>query len=475
MSSRRTLAAIAVGAALSLGAAAPASALLLPDPGPPVPSSPRAPETPRATKAPVTLASAVRVEDVLADLEALQAIADAHGGARAAGTRGHEAAAEYVEAQLAAAGYDTWRQSFPFTYEEVRSSTLTSTVAQTTSPQAHLPMAQSPATPSGGVSGRLVTPTVAQTGCTAGDWARVDANASVALVTRGGCTFADKARHAQAAGAAALIVMNDAPGAFVGALGGHPREHLPTVGVPQETGRALLDLPADATVTVTIDKLVEERETFSVLAQTRSGSEDGVVMLGAHLDGGDEGPGINDNGTGNAVLLETARELARIRSTPTAVRFAWWGASRLDNLGSRSYVSTLAAEDAEALQRIGIYVDVDAVASPNHIIGVQDPAGAGSVLADHLDSLGRAWVETTPPADSDARAFIERGIPSTGISTGTTGSKTPREAELFGGTTGLPYDPNNGTVADNLGNVDLDVLRITTAAVAHAAQALASR
>jgi Peptidase family M28 len=48
-----------------------------------------------------------------------------------------------------------------------------------------------------------------------------------------------------------------------------------------------------------------------------------VVMAGAHLDSVAAGPGINDNASGSATLLEIARRLAGTRPAHT-VRFAWW-------------------------------------------------------------------------------------------------------------------------------------------------------
>ena len=62
------------------------------------------------------LREAVTAAGMTEHLEALQAIADANNGNRAAGTSGHVASAEYVEAQLRAAGYDPVRQ--PFSYDQ---------------------------------------------------------------------------------------------------------------------------------------------------------------------------------------------------------------------------------------------------------------------------------------------------------------------------------------------------------------------
>ena len=48
-------------------------------------------------------------------------------------------------------------------------------------------------------------------------------------------------------------------------------------------------------------------------------------MAGAHLDSVQAGPGINDNGSGSAALLEVAQQLANLKPENT-LRFAWWGA-----------------------------------------------------------------------------------------------------------------------------------------------------
>ena len=63
-----------------------------------------------------------------------------------------------------------------------------------------------------------------------------------------------------------------------------------------------------------------------------------VAVVGSHLDSVAEGPGINDNGSGSAAILEPAMQLAALGICPAnRVRFAWWGAEesgpdRLDPL-----------------------------------------------------------------------------------------------------------------------------------------------
>ena len=65
--------------------------------------------------------------------------------------------------------------------------------------------------------------------------------------------------------------------------------------------------------------------TYNVIAELPGKNTNNVVMAGAHLDSVGEGPGINDNGSGSAALLETALNMAKLKPENT-LRFAWWGA-----------------------------------------------------------------------------------------------------------------------------------------------------
>ena len=49
------------------------------------------------------------------------------------------------------------------------------------------------------------------------------------------------------------------------------------------------------------------------------------------------GPGINDNGSGSASLLEIAQNMAKNKPQNT-VRLAWWGAEEAGLIGSTEYV-----------------------------------------------------------------------------------------------------------------------------------------
>lgn len=77
------------------------------------------------------------------------------------------------------------------------------------------------------------------------------------------------------------------------------------------------------------------------------GSEkpDEVVVIGAHLDSWDLGQGTLDNGTGVAVVLETARELAKNPTPPKrTIRFILFTGEEQGLLGSNAYVREHKAE-----------------------------------------------------------------------------------------------------------------------------------
>ena len=60
--------------------------------------------------------------------------------------------------------------------------------------------------------------------------------------------------------------------------------------------------------------------SYNVLAESRDGDPNSVVMAGAHLDSVNAGPGIQDNGSGSAA------EGVEQGQGSQKLRFAWWGA-----------------------------------------------------------------------------------------------------------------------------------------------------
>ena len=91
-------------------------------------------------------------------------------------------------------------------------------------------------------------------------------------------------------------------------------------------------LPPGPTAHVQVDPPVETTQV-NIIAESTAGDPNNVIMAGAHLDSVQQGPGINDNGSGSAALLETALQMAKVKPV-NKVRFAWWGAEESGLLGS---------------------------------------------------------------------------------------------------------------------------------------------
>lgn len=416
------------------------------------------------------LTKAVTVDGVLRHLDALQSIADANGGTRASGTPGYQASVDYVAGKLEGAGYQVTRQAFPFPYYEAHGSSFAQVAPNPTTYTAGVDYTLMTYSGPGDVTGAVVPvdlnladPAAATSGCTASDFAGLDLTGKVALIQRGGtnCGFGVKATNAKNAGAAAVIIMNQGNGTreanpdrfalFSGTLSAPVG--IPAISVSFDTG-AQFAATAGLVVRIVADTESEIRTTWNVVAQSRYGRTDNVVMAGAHLDSVPEGPGYNDNGTGSAALLEVALQMAKVKSN-NAVRFAWWGAEERGLLGSNHYVAELT--DAQIAQ-IALYLNFDMVGSPNYVLGVYDGddsaatgSGPGPEGSAQIESVfERFFAErglATVPADftgrSDYGPFIAAGvdIPAGGLFTGAEGLKTVQEAALFGGIAGKAYDP----------------------------------
>jgi aminopeptidase S len=208
------------------------------------------------------------------------------------------------------------------------------------------------------------------------------------------------------------------------------------------------------------------RPVDNLIADWPGGDERKVLMTGAHLDSVPAGPGINDNGSGSAAILEVALTVARTGHHPRQhLRFAWWGAEELGLIGSRQYVGTLTPADREA---IAGYLNFDMVGSPNPAYYVYDgdsttgPSGAwptGSariedVLTRALAGRGVRALDADLGGGSDFASFIPVGIPAGGTFTGAGGVMTAEEATVFGGKAGQPYDGCYHQSCDTTANID---------------------
>lgn len=394
-------------------------------------------------------------------LIAFQRIAAQNGGNRASNTPGYDASVEYVVKLLRQAGFKVTTPTF--TYEEEVADAATVTVNG--DDYAIEKMAESIDTPIGGITGPIVVvPEDATTGCEEADFAGLAMTGAVALIRRGGCTFEQKALNAATAGASVAVISNNVPGPLSNVTITNPAP-IPVGGVSQEDGTALAALAGTA-ATVDMRYSVVVRTSRNVIAQTRTGKTDNVVMAGAHLDSVEVGAGINDNGSGSAGLLETALKLGGSPKVNNAVRFAWWGAEELGLLGSEAYAAKLTF--SQQLD-ISMYLNFDMIGSPNAGYFVYDgddsdadgagpgPYGSAQIEKTFTDFFDSKLQVPTEGTDFDGRSdyggFIALGIPSGGLFTGAEGVKTAAQVALWGGTES-DYDPCYHAACDNLGNVD---------------------
>ena len=429
------------------------------------------------------LLECVTLDGMRSHQAALQAIADANGGTRAAGTPGYERSVDYIAEKMRAAGYSVTLNSFPFLY--VPLPTLRQLAPTTAGYETGAFTGTGYGTVTAAVTAvdvNLVSPRDNSSGCEAADFAGFAAG-NIALVQRGTCPFATKALNAAAAGASAVIIFNqgnadtsDRMDLIVGTLGGQNIVGIPVVGASYADGAALAQPGAQATIALGAPQNTIQH---NVIAESRSGDPNNVVMVGAHLDSVDRGPGINDNGSGSAGILETALQMAKVKPR-NKLRFAWWGAEEGGLLGSTAYVDGLSQAERD---RIALYLNFDMIGSPNHAFFIYDgddsdgegegPGPGGSaeiedVFEAFYSSRGVPFKGTDFSGRSDYGPFIASGIPAGGLFTGAEGIKTAQEAALFGGTAGVAYDPCYHQRCDTYANNNDTALDVNGDAVAYA-------
>jgi Zn-dependent M28 family amino/carboxypeptidase len=432
-------------------------------------------------------------EGAFRHLRALQDIASVSGGNRAAGTPGYDRSAEYVADRLKEAGYLVHFEEFEFPFFEER----VPPVLLVSFPDGRREPAPADAfrtltnSGSSNVTARLRAvnlglaegpPLASASSCKTTDFDEFE-RGSVALIRRGTCTFQTKIDNAWAAGAAAVVIMNEGTDGRTDAFSGQLRDlaPIPVVGVSYELGRSL-DIAArgGATVRLDVNAVTGKRLTRNVLADTALNSDSSLIIVGAHLDSVPEGPGINDNGSGSAAVLEAALRLAQ---GPTeargGVRFAFWGAEERGLIGSRHHLGSLLEE---ARRHIALYINLDMVGSPNFARFVQGSTANGDGLAavvrrEFLAEFREHNLSVEERAEgrfgSDVASFSQKGIPTMGLYTGAGRPKSEIQASLFGGSAGRPYDPCYHQACDTIENINRDVLEQNTRALVRALNAAA--
>ncbi|MCC7105477.1 MAG: M28 family peptidase [Chloroflexi bacterium] len=356
-------------------------------------------------------------------------------GSRVAGTPAQNRAADFIAAQLSAAGATVERQTFIFSSFVDRGSTLQIVRPGPGRPGVRALMYSA----SGDVRAEVVAAGFGR----AGDFDPASVKDRIALVRRGPdgvTTFAVKARNVAEAGARAIVIVNNQAGPFGGSLGSAAA--IPAVSISREDGddlfAALEQGPLEARLTVDAD--VSQREGVNVVGD-RAGSALRTVIVGGHFDSVSAGPGANDNASGTATMIELARA-TQGKAYPFRLRFIAFGAEEVGLVGSERFVAQLSPE--ERANTIAM-VNLDMV-GVGDVLNLSGDADLVEMASRHAAELGRPAHRTrsamgTVAMASDHASFVAAGIPG-----------------LF---LNWSNDPNYHTAGDTADHIDPALLGVT--------------
>ncbi|MGH2745433.1 MAG: M20/M25/M40 family metallo-hydrolase [Thermoleophilaceae bacterium] len=449
------------------------------------------------------LRKGVTLDGILEHERAFQNIAIAHDDNRAATTSGYDASVEYVSNRLKAAGYrvsldefdfPVWAQNGPSTLAEI------SPTARTFAEGTDYIVSQFSA--AGDLTANVVPtndivfpapggPGTSTSGCEPSDFPAATAG-NIALMQRGTCPFVQKYQNAKNAGAVAALIFNDG---FEGRtaplfITSPVNIGIPTIMTSSDVGRSLYTEAQSGPVSlnVVVDATTTPNTEVNVIADSPRGQGGRTIVVGAHLDGVAAGPGINDNGSGSAGILEIAEQVAQLDERPrNRLRFAFWGAEEAGLVGSTAYVNEQA--QTGGIKDIEANLNFDMIGSPNFVRFVYDgdlsdstpppsgaPPGSAQIEQMFLRYFDRQGLATDPTAfdgRSDYGPFISNKVPAGGLFTGAEGLKTQRQADIYGGFVGMQYDPNYHEEGDTFFNLSHTALDQMSDAAAHAAWTLA--
>ena len=388
------------------------------------------------------LRSAVKVGGILEHEQKFQQIATANGGNRAATFPGYDASVDYVAKRLRRAGYRVTLDAFNFAHWEKNSpSTLERTSPSPTVFVEDTDYIVSQFSAGGDVTAPVfvagnteISPSggagTSVSGCDPADFDGMQAG-SIALIQRGTCPFVQKYQNAQDRGAGAALIFNDGFAGreepiFITAPQGMT---IPAAMISNDIGEQIVSQTQSGTVTLhmIVDATTTPITQYNVIGDTPTGNPDRTIVLGSHLDSVEEGPGINDNGSGSSMDLEIAEQVARLDLKPrNRLRFAFWGAEEAGLVGSTDYVNELVGNGK--IKEIEANLNFDMVGSPNFVRFVYDgnlsdsapppggaPKGSGQIeglFNSYFDSQNLAHAPTAFDGRSRRRRRCTEGRPA---------------------------------------------------------------
>jgi len=256
---------------------------------------------------------------------------------------------------------------------------------------------------------------------------------AIALATPSGLTLdeviynfyrtPDLARELKEAGAAALLIASDKQHAmlYTAPVDFNARvAALPTLNIAREDVGLLQRLGALGTTGKTLRLRLDVRnkiggafESTNVIGEI-AGRElaSEIVVVGAHLDSNDLGPGALDNAAGAAALMETARAIKALGSPPRrTIRFVLFTGEEEGMLGSTAYVRRHKDEVDRTIA--ALIMDVGAGRPMGWFsMGRTDLDDQIRELMKPMEQFGLGTIEHSAFAATDNAAFMAEGVPN---------------------------------------------------------------
>jgi Zn-dependent M28 family amino/carboxypeptidase len=226
----------------------------------------------------------------------------------------------------------------------------------------------------------------------------------------------EKYESAVAGDAAGFLFVNHVPGmlAPTGIVSSGRLADIPVVGLSQEDGfaiRRVLNKGGPMELEMQLSNQTKPAQSSNIIGQVPGQRSDAVIVVGAHYDSYDIGPGAVDDASGTALVLETARVFASLAGQlQRTVRFEAYAAEELGLLGSTSYVDGMSDSELSAVDFM-LNLDAGALGSMRGL-ALQGLDDLFPLFAGFAHDMGYP-LELSPRVitASDHFAYFKHGVP----------------------------------------------------------------
>lgn len=325
---------------------------------------------------------------------------------RLAGSSREATTGEYINKEFEALGLSTTQQEFPFISFKCDKTSLT-LLSDDKEDIECKPLEFSHPTTGNGITGDIVYGGYGN----ADKLNSIDLKGKILLVQQGQVYFYEIVENAASKGALGVIVYQGGnPEIISGTLG--IQSSIPAVSINGNDGEKILsalDCGKTVKASIVVPSSFEESTSKNIcgVLKNKDGRQE-TLIIGAHYDSLNS-QGANDNASGIAVLMETARILTQ-KSLNCNVIFIAFGAGESGLLGSKTYVAKMSPADINCtlgminLDMVGIG-DILNIYTEN-----DDDVTLANLAVSCANNLNYAYKRDIS-ADSDHVPFDEAGIP----------------------------------------------------------------